>query len=48
MVRDEEAEVVGYKIHVSGVIAEVYEENFLYLIQRVFFMIVILMYPCQV
>jgi len=32
MVRDEEAEVVGYKVHISGVIAEVYEENFLYLI----------------
>jgi len=33
MVCDEEAEVAGpYKVHVTGVIAEVYEENFLYLI----------------
>jgi len=45
MVHDEEAEVVGYKVHVSGVIAEVYEENFLYLIQKNFFIIVIFMYP---
>jgi len=34
MVRDEEAEVVGpYKVHVSGVIPEVYEEN-LYILFR--------------
>jgi hypothetical protein len=40
MVHDEDAEVAGpYKVHVSGVIVEVYEENFLYLIQRKFLLL---------
>jgi len=40
MVRDEEAEVAGrYKVHVNGVISEVYDENFLYLIQRKFLLL---------